>query len=295
MPLDLEKIDLGGFGLKDDQQTQLNANMTEAVKVNPDQHAQTVKLSKESGVPEFAVQSNPEQIEHKLKLDQINLDGMTQRSPKTSKFLTDDVNNSVIAQEDVVTNLLEGIEKTFDGISRSIGIGFDIQGRGLNAAAIESTSDRIQDLIPAGAMPLGMEFEAQNLSEELAGRFGIETDEQLATAKQEASDRLIGEIQELQKERQNLTPGDLNIVQEGVRAGVESLANMAPGLALTVLSGGRTAPLLLTIGAQTFSASYGEGRAEGLTPEEARWFAGIDAAIEVGAIRVPDAASGRSH
>lgn len=287
--LDLNKIDLGSFGLneEDQQQSQLNANMTEAVKVNPDQHAQTTKLSKESGVPEFAVQSNPEQIEQKLKLDQINLEGMTQRAPKTSKFLTADVNNSVIAQEDVVTNLLEGIEKTFDGMGRSIGIGFDIQGRGLLLAGNESTSSRIDDLIPAGAMPIGMEFEAQRLSREFAANMGIETDEQLATAKAEASDRLIGEIVELQKERQALTPEDMNIVQEGVRAGVESLANMAPGIGLTILSGGRTAPLLVTIGAQTFSGSYGEGRAEGLTVEEARWFASIDAAIEVGTELLP--------
>ena len=287
--LDLNKIDLGSFGLneEDQQQSQLNANMTEAVKVNPDQHAQTTKLSKESGVPEFAVQSNPEQIEQKLKLDQINLEGMTQRAPKTSKFLTADVNNSVIAQEDVVTNLLEGIEKTFDGMGRSIGVGFDIQGRGLLLAGNEATSSRIDDLIPAGAMPIGMEFEAQRLSREFASNMGIETDEQLATAKAEASDRLIGEIVELQKERQALTPEDMNIVQEGVRAGVESLANMAPGIGLTILSGGRTAPLLVTIGAQTFTGSYGEGRAEGLTVEEARWFASIDAAIEVGTELLP--------
>jgi hypothetical protein len=287
--LDLSKIDLGGFGLneEDPQQTQLNANMGEAVKINPDQHAQTTKLSKESGVPEFAVQSNPEQIQQKLKLDQINLEGMTQRAPKTSKFLTTDVNNSVIAQEDVISNLLEGIEKTFDGMGRSIGVGFDIQGRGLLLAGNEATSSRIEDLIPAGAMPIGMENVARDLSREFAANAGIETDEQLAAAKQESSDRLIGEIQTLQKERQSLTPEDMNIVQEGVRAGVESLANMAPGLALTVLSGGRTTPLLVTIGAQTFTGSYGEGRAEGLTVEEARWFATIDAAIEVGTELLP--------
>ena len=286
MPLDLDKIDLGGFGVND-QQTQLNANMTEAVKVNPDQHAQTTKLSKESGVPEFAVQSNPEQIQQKLKLDQINLEGMTERAPKTSKFLTTDVNNSVIAQEDVVSNLLEGIERTFDGISRSIGIGFETQGRGLLLAGNEAVDSRIENLIPAGAMPLGMEFMSQDLSREFAANFGIETDEQLETAKAATSDRLIGEIQTLQKERQTLTPEDLNIVQEGVRAGVESLANMAPGMALTVLSGGRTAPLLATIGAQTFSASFGESRADGLTSEEAAWFATIDAAIEVGTEILP--------
>ncbi|AUR93205.1 coil containing protein [Vibrio phage 1.185.O._10N.286.49.C2] len=285
--LNLENIDLGSFGINEEKETQLNATMSEAVKVNPDQHAQTVKLSQASGVPEFAVQSNPEQVEHKLKLDQINLEGMTTRAPKTSNFLTSNVNNAVIAQEDVTAGLLEGIEKTFDGLGGAIEIGFGVQGRGLLLSGNEATSSRIDDLIPMGAMPMGMEFEAQRLSRQMAANFGIETDEQLQQAKTEASDRLIGEIQTLQKERQNLTPEDMNIVQEGVRAGVESIANMAPGLGLTLLSGGRAAPLLVTIGAQTFSGSYGEGRAEGLSVEEARWYAGIDAAIEVGTELLP--------
>lgn len=287
--LNLDKIDLGSFGLneEDQQQTQLKANMSEAVKVNPDQHAQVTNLSKESGVPEFAVKSDPEKVKQKINLDKIDLDGMVQRSPNTSKFLSADVNNSVIAQEDVVEGLLEGIERTFSGIGRSIGIGFETQARGAALAAQESTSNRIDEIIPPGSMPFGSGFEEQRLSRQIASDFGIETDEQLATAKQESADRLIAEVQDLQKERKALTPEDLNIVQEGIRAGVESLANMAPGVGLMLLSGGRAAPLLTTIGAQTFASSYGEGRAEGLTTEEARWFASIDAAIEVGTELLP--------
>jgi len=287
--LNLENIDLGGFGLNDEdpQQTQLNANMNEAIKVDPVQHAKTTQLSQESGVPEFAVKSDPAQVEHKLKLDKINLEGMTQRAPKTSKYLTDDVNNSVIAQEDVISNLLEGIEKTFDGMGRSIGISFESQAKGALLAGNEGTSDRIEDLIPASAMPMGMEADAMFMSRELAANFGIETDEQLTAAKLQTSERLIGEIQSLDAERKLLTPKDMNIVQEGVRAGVESLANMAPGFSLMVLSGGRAAPLLTTIGAQTFSGSFGKGRAEGLNSEEAAWFASIDAAIEVGTELIP--------
>lgn len=162
MPLDLEKIDLGSFGINedDDQQTQLNANMTEAVKVNPDQHAQLTNLSKESGVPEFAVQSNPEQIEQKLKLDKIDLDGMVQRSPGTSKFLSMDINNSVIAQEDVIDGLLENIEtalistadvgralpagfisgfgSAFEGTATTLDAGSRLTARGLDALLPES-------------------------------------------------------------------------------------------------------------------------------------------------------------
>lgn len=287
--LNLDKIDLGGFGVnvEEEKQTQLNANITEAVKLDPVQHAQNKQLSEQTGVPTFAVQSDPARVEHQMKLDQIDLDGMVERSPVTSNFLTTDVNNSVIAQEDVITGLLEGIERTFENIGDTIGIGFDIQGKGLLLAGTDATPERIQDLVPMSALPIGMEHLAPQLSEEFAAGFGIETDEQLSTAKEEATTQLIGEIQKLQAERQTLTPEDLNIVQEGVRAGVESIVNMAPGIALTIATGGRTAPLLATVGAQTFTSSYGEGRAEGLTPEEAQWFASIDAAIEVGTELLP--------
>lgn len=283
MALNLDKIDLGSFGINEEQQTQLNANMSEAVKVNPDQHAQTMKLSQASGVPEFAVKSNPEQVEHKLKLDQINLDGMVQRAPKTSKFLTDNVNNAVIAQEDVTAGLLEDIEKTFDGLGGAISVGFQTQMKGFKLKGIE---DSLKALQPQPSI-FGIELDpdlAYVISDDYDPEF---TREEMIAAKEEAANRLVGEIQELQKERQDLTPEDMNIVQEGVRAGVESIANMAPGVALTILSRGRTAPLLFSVGAQTYSGSYGEGRAEGLTPEEAQWYAGIDAAIEVGTELLP--------
>lgn len=281
--LDLNKIDLGSFGVNEEP---LNANLTEALKTNPEQHAKALKLSQESGVPAFAVQSNPAEVEHKLKLDKIDVKGLTQRAPATAGFLSN-YDNAVIAQEDVVANLLEGIERTFKGLGESIGVGFDIQTRGAVLAANEATSGRIDDLVPFYALPIGMEFEATQISREMASNFGITTDQQLQQAKQGATDRLLKEIQDFQAQRKALTPEDLNILQEGVRAGIESIAMNAPGVALAVLSGGRAAPVLVSMGAQTFAGSYGEGRAEGLTPEQARWYAGIDAAIEVGTEVLP--------
>ena len=284
--LNLENIDLGSFGINEEKETQLNATMSEAVKVNPDQHAQTVKLSQASGVPEFAVKSNPEQVEHKLKLDQINLEGMTTRAPKTSNFLTSNVNNAVIAQEDVTAGLLEGIEKTFDGLGGAISVGFQTQYKGYKLKGVEDTLKQFQPNqgLLSGILP--------DIDPDLLYAISDDYDpdltrEEFIAAKEEAANRFVGEIQELQKKRQDLTPEDMNIVQEGVRAGVESIANMLPGIGLTVLSRGRTAPLLFTVGAQTYAGSYGDSRAEGLTPEEAQWYAGIDAAIEVGTELLP--------
>jgi hypothetical protein len=295
MPLDLEKIDLGSFGIGDDlaqtqQDTQLNASITEAVKINPDQQAKTTSLSEQSGVPVFAVEDNPTEVEDQLKLDQIDISGMSKRSPNTAKYLTD-FNNASIAHDDI--DILQSIEdifdfsKTFENIGESITTGFSAQVTGMNAAGVDMTPTRIQDLIPASGLPIGMEFEAALMSQELASNLGIDTDEQLQAAKVEATDQMLGTLRELQAKKKALTPEDLNLLEEGVRAGVESLANMAPGFGLMLLSGGRAAPLLATIGVQTFGDSYGQGRAEGLTPEQSAWFASINAAIEVGTEVLP--------
>lgn len=299
MAFDPSKVDLGSISqltTEDIDETpgllqtepaveSLNFNMSEALKVNPDQHAKTVKLQRESNVPAFAIESDPAAVEQQVKLSEFDFSSMNEKTPVTANYINDDLNNAIIAQDDI--DILGGIEETFQGLGRAISLGFQTQEAGFELQGVDVTPTSINDLIPASAMPPGMEFDAAMMSNELASNLGVETDEDLQNLKQEATDRLINEIQEFQAEREALTPDDLNLLQQGVRAGVESLANMAPGFALTVLSGGRSAPLLVTMGAQTFTGSYAEGRAEGLTPEEAQWFASIDAAIEVGTEVLP--------
>jgi hypothetical protein len=295
--LNLEKIDLGGFGIAEedeeigiDSSVQVKANMNEALKVNPDEHAKVTNLSEQSGVPAFAVDSDPDEVEHNLKLDNIDFDDMSKRTPNTAQYLTD-YNNSVIAQDDI--DVLQSIEnifdfgKTFENIGESITTAFSATGAGLRMAGVDMTPDRIEDLVPMGVMPIGMESEAINLSKQIAENYGITTDEQLQETKEVATQNMLAELRTIQEKQAELTPEDLNLVEQGVRAGIESLAHMAPGFGLMLLSGGRAAPLLTTIGVQTFGGSYGEGRAEGLTPQEASWFASIDAAIEVGTELLP--------
>lgn len=119
MSLDLEQIDLGGFGIGDDDDTQpevnpqLRSNMDEAFKIDPDQHAKTTKLSEQSGVPEFAVESDPAKVEHNLKLDGIDFSEMSKRNPNTAKYLTD-FNNSIIAQDDI--DVMKSIEDTITSV-----------------------------------------------------------------------------------------------------------------------------------------------------------------------------------
>jgi GGDEF domain-containing protein len=262
--------------------TQVRLNLSEAYKTPPDQFAKNLKIAQESGLPGSVVENNPVEAENDLKLKKINFDEMSKRSPKTSAFLTD-FNNAVIAQEDVP--VLERLERVFDfretfkGLGGSIALSFEEQAKGFLLKGADMLTSNRELLIPSNGMI--SEFEARQLSTEMADRMGITSDEELTRVKEGAIKQLVGEIQGIQNERSDLTPQDLNILEQGVRGGFESLANMAPAMTLMLASGGRSAPMLATIGVQTYTGSYGSSRAEGLNPEQAGWYATIDTAIEV--------------
>ncbi|MCP5056784.1 MAG: hypothetical protein GY937_08690, partial [bacterium] len=284
MTMDLEKIDLGSFGIHESDP--LGANLSEAVKVDPAQHSQVVNLSKQSGVPEFAVEDNPSAVEQHLKLEQIDVEGLRVRAPKSADFVRKDFNNAVLAQEDVMSGVLESIETIFSGLGTSIGIGFKTQTAGTVLLGHEAATDRIDEIVPWSAMPLGMETEAHQLSQDFAEVLGVKTDEEYQALRKRGADQLIQHIQKLQERRAEVTPENMTLVEEGVRAGIESLANMLPATLAMIGTQGRAAPLFL-IGAQTYTGSYADARAEGLPIDKSRWFASIEAAIEVGTELMP--------
>jgi GNAT superfamily N-acetyltransferase len=173
MPLDLEKIDIGGFGISEDtgvlpdDEVQAQANMNEALKINPDQHAQVTNLSKQSGVPEFAVESNPAPVEHQLKLDQIDFNEMSKRNPNTAKYLTD-FNNSIIAQDDIdVLQSLEDAVTTVRDYGSDIATGFEKGG--LTVEAAEIGLNRMYSVIGQGEAVTDEQIQRlQELEEQLA-------------------------------------------------------------------------------------------------------------------------------
>jgi len=298
MAFDPSKVDIGslsqvapGENVEDDAvNDSLNFNMSEAVKVNPDQHAKELNLSKQSGIPVIGVQSDPVAVEQDIKKSQFDFSELRKTNPVTANRFND-IDNAIIAQDDVdVMKSIENIfnfEKTFKSFGESTSLGYSALEKSSLLVGADITPSKIQDLIPASRLPFGMEQVAQSESKALAVRMGIDTDEELQQAKSDATDKLLTELRSLNEKRADIAPEDLNLLEQGVRGGIESLVNMAPGFALMLLSGGRSAPLLATMGVQTFSSSYGQGRAEGLTPGEAGWYAGIDATIEVGTEMLP--------
>lgn len=128
MALDLEKIDLGGFGInqQEDQpdvkmqpieldqsnmldENQARSNMGEAFKIDPANHSKEKQLGNAAGMPSAAVATDPTSVESKLKLDNIDFDGMSKRSPNTAGYFTD-FDNAVISQNDI--GIMEDIESS---------------------------------------------------------------------------------------------------------------------------------------------------------------------------------------
>lgn len=84
--------------------------MSESIKENPDQRAKALDLADKTGVPVETVAHDVEAVESRNKFDSIDFEGMSQRSPATTTFLTD-YNNSAIAHDDI--DVLEALETAF--------------------------------------------------------------------------------------------------------------------------------------------------------------------------------------
>ncbi len=280
-----------------DNSDDLKFTMGEAVKVDPDRRAKVLDLSKKTGIPSFAVENNIDEVETTVKKNEFNFTDLDNNNPETSKFLSN-YDNAVIAQDDIpVLSAIENVFKIFTGntfkdvaegtvrslenVSETIPLSFEKMGAGFLLRGVDTAPDQIDQLIPVSALPIGVDISASDLSIEFAKSFGVESDEQLQQAKIEGQEKLINEIIDIESKISSLTPKDLNILQQGLRGGVESLAQMAPGFGLMLASGGRAAPMLAAMYIQTTSGSYAEARAAGLTPDVSFWKANIDGGIEV--------------
>lgn len=164
MTLDLTKIDLGTFKPLDeeiDPVQPVRSSLSEAVKVSPDEAASTRKLSQQSGVPEFALKEGRDEVEAKLRLDAIDLEGMSNRSPSTAGFFTD-FNNASIAHDDIP--VLEKIEGAIDAVQQ---YGADLSRSFQKGQKVVEASDiglrRMYNALGAGELVSDEDIERLNI------------------------------------------------------------------------------------------------------------------------------------
>jgi hypothetical protein len=155
---------------------------------------------------------------------------------------------------------------------------------GVSQAAIDALPDSIDQLPP------GLSYEEVDRiggpRAYYAQIYGITSDEQLKQIKAQATRNITERRKTSEKRVEEVTPEDLTLLESGLRGGAESVARNLPGIVASIATK-NPMPALASAGLQTGAESYGEARAEGLSPAQAARFAGIDATIEIATELLP--------
>ena len=178
----------------------------------------------------------------------------------------------------------EGAAETFRNIVPTIAELFKQTGFGVTSRAVDRLPDSI-DTPPPG-VPIEDIDRAGGVREYYAQVYGIRSDEELRKVKEESQRRTAARVEASQQRVAELTPQDLNLLQRGIRGGVESLGVMAPTV-LASIATRSPVPALAGAGALEGFGGYAEARAEGLNPNSALAYGGVNAAIEVATEIIP--------
>jgi ADP-Ribosyltransferase in polyvalent proteins len=172
----------------------------------------------------------------------------------------------------------EGAAETFRNIIPSVAERLKQTGFGITSRAVDRLPDSID--IPPPGVPIEEIDRAGGVREYYAQVYGIRSNEELQQVKEQSQQRTAQRVEESQQRVAELTPEDLNLLQRGIRGGVESLLTMAPGVAASIATRSPI-PGLAAAGAMEGFGGYAEARAEGLDPNSALAYGGINAGIEV--------------
>jgi hypothetical protein len=271
--------------LDEDENEALPGIFDTASQENPDQYANNLQLANQTGLSVDAVAGDPKGVQASITQNSLDFSNMSKRNPNTASFLVD-YNNSAISHDDVP--ILERLENWFNPATAFENFGattkLDLQqmGESFNLGGIDSTANEIDNLLPASYLAgRGVpDYYARQMSRQFASNMGINSDEELAAAKEQAVQESLAKVTEIKERKAELMPEDLTWIEEGVRGGLSSLIQNAPGAVIALAGGGRAA-MLASMGAMVGLTSYGEGRSEGLTPLQAGSYASIDSAIEI--------------
>lgn len=236
---------------------------------NPDQFAADQDLAGQTGLPVDYVERNRADAE---KVKKQNVDYSKFADMELGASLTDPAFSN-LAQDDL--DNLSYLEKTFKGLGTTISESFKQGAKGVALSAIDEGAKPAT----AGMMPGVYDPFVSDIFEERNP--GLMTD-----VKQAAAGIAIESIKENEAAIKAVTPEGLDVLQQGIRSGAQSLAQMVPGFAAS-LATRSSAPMLTTMGIQSYGSAYSKARAEGLAPEQAASYGMLDAAVEVATEKLP--------
>jgi hypothetical protein len=230
---------------------------------DPDKFAADQDLAGQTGLPVDYVERNRDEAE---KVKKQNVDFSRFADMELGASLTDPAFSN-LAQDDL--DNLSYLEKTFKGLGTTISESFKQGAKGVALSAIEDGAKPAT----AGMMPGVYDpFVSDIFEERNPGLMG--------DVKQAAAGIAIESIKENEEAIKAVTPEGLDIFQKGFRGMVQSVSANAPGLAASMLTKS-TAPMLTSMGIQSYGSAYGKARSSGLSPEQSYVYGTTEAGIEI--------------
>jgi hypothetical protein len=273
-----------------------------AAQGDADGYAKDLEISKRTGVPVDAIKDNVDAVALSdatalIKEEDWNKPLTKLENPGVAAYL-EDPDAARVSFDDI--SILTGLEnetarswigvndRVFEGLGDSMMIGM---GKTYDQVAILMLNEMKRG--KAGGLfsiSTGPPIHAAISKARDAAIMSMEGD----PATQEWNDELDRRIQ---KHRQNLefaesmiadlTPEGLTVAEEGIRGGVQMVADMAPGLAISIATRGKFNPTLGYLTAKTFAESYGSSIVAGKEHRISMQYAAIDATLEWATERLP--------
>jgi hypothetical protein len=255
---------------------------------DPDVYAEDKRLADEAGISIDIVRHDKPEARRQAGLNKMDLKSLLGDSPALRDWLKKSPDNAKLSFDDIPQ--LAHFEQQnkrrpwyemgfddLDGLADSLSIGL---------AKIEDQT------------MLGMLSQAQELDTQMIDKYRREGRDDLADelmrvkgdkieARQLKINKHLASLGVADEEISRLTPEDLTLLGKGVRGGLQMIADMAPGLAVSAATGGKVNPTLAYLTAKTGLESYSSARLEGLEHGEAMLYGGIDSILELVTERVP--------
>jgi hypothetical protein len=102
---------------EDEPRSNFLANRKESFNTKPEDQADALKLSRDSGMPVDAVKADKEAVRSSIDFTQYEPEAFAKESPATSDFISDNVNNAIISRADLKSGKLQSIEKSYDKLA----------------------------------------------------------------------------------------------------------------------------------------------------------------------------------
>lgn len=265
LPDDLDPVILGELQAK---RTRMQATLSTAVGINPDERAKYDRLAGFLDMPRGVVAAQPKDMERRAALQQVQNDAST--SPVLQRKYTD-ADFAALAHDDsgALSAIASAAKYLMGGEGQKNTLGGDLlaswyKGSGALYGGLRAVAETAAPL----AQPLAGTILPENPISRFADMVGKTSGEMNA----------IGE---------HYGPTAQGIVAGGVSSGVQSLGQNAKYLPLLAFGPAGGAAALAGMVSEQFGSSYQEARQKGIEPMQALPFAASQAAIEYATEKLP--------